>query len=83
MALAGRNSGVRCSELLSIASETAALDLDLACTLRLLEFDNKREYERLQGFKNAVKEAVAELFGGKSNDPENDDDLELSEDDIL
>lgn len=74
---------MRCSELLGVDHELAALDLDLACSLRLLEFDNKREYERLQGFKNAVKEAVAELFGGKSNDPENDDEPELSENDVL
>lgn len=74
---------MRCSDLLGVASETAALDLDLACSLRLLEFDNKREFERLRGFKNAVKEAVAELLSGKSNDAENDDIPEISENDIL
>jgi hypothetical protein len=52
--------------------------------MRLLEFENKRELERLKSFKLAVKSAVAELFGAASNESENDDsDGEINEEDVL
>lgn len=84
IALSGRDSGMRCSQLIGITAETAALDFDLACSYRLLAFENKREFARLKAFKQMMKEAVGELFGAKP--PEADDDGEwptLSEDDIL
>lgn len=61
--MAGRDTGSRPSEIFGIESELAALDFDLACTQRLLQFDNKREFDRLKAFKEAIKEAIGELLG--------------------
>lgn len=40
VALTARNSGCRASELIEIHNPIAALDFDMACSLRLIEFDN-------------------------------------------
>ena len=45
LGLAGRNSGTRPSRLVGIADPVVALDFDLACTDRLLGFDNERRQE--------------------------------------
>lgn len=75
---------MRCSDMLGIESEVTALSFDLACSERLLEFDNKREFERLKAFKNAIKEAVSEMFGNKPNETENDaENDDQNEDDLL
>jgi len=70
--------------MLSVSvGEAAALDFDLACTQRLLQFENKREYQRLKAFKQMVKEAVNELFGGASPTDDELDGPVFSEDDIV
>lgn len=76
MALTARDSASRASQIAGITSETAALDFDLACSMRLLQFENKREHDRMKAFKYAVIEAVAELFGGKSSDTTGDDEID-------
>jgi hypothetical protein len=48
ISLTARNSGQRASKLLGIEGEVCALNFDLACTLRLLRFDNERENERFK-----------------------------------
>lgn len=45
LALTARNSGVRASSLLALRSPVSALDFDLACTLRLLRWDNERRHD--------------------------------------
>jgi hypothetical protein len=74
--------------MIGIESELAALDFDLACAMRLLRFDNQREFDRLKAFKLVIKEAFAEtlgaLFGVAPTGGENGDEpAELSEDDVL
>lgn len=60
------------------------MDFDLTCSMRLLEFENKRELERLKSFKNAIKAAVSELFGAAPSESEDDDsDGEINENDVL
>ena len=60
LALAARNSGERPSRLLGIRGEVCALDFDLACTLRLLRFDNERELARFK--------TLAAMFGAAEDD---------------
>lgn len=45
LALAARNSGSRVSALLGVRSEVAALDLDLAASIRLQQWENERRDE--------------------------------------
>lgn len=56
LALTGRNTGQRPSGLIGIEDDVAALDLDLACTLRLMRWDNERRKEDF--------EALAVMLGG-------------------
>lgn len=44
----GRSFHKAPSEILKIRDEVCALDFDLACTLRLLRFDNERELDRFK-----------------------------------
>lgn len=81
LALAARDSGRAASEILGIKSPSVALDLDLACSMRLLTFDNDREIDRQKLFKQSVKEAVAELLGLKPADA--DTEIDISEDDYV
>lgn len=74
---------MRCSDLIGIGSETAALDFDLTCSMRLLRFDNKREHDRLKAFKGAIKQAVAELFGAAPPDDDSDPETEENEADLV
>lgn len=83
-----RNAGKRPSEILKIKSETAALDFDVTCTLRLATFENQREVDRLEAsgkmMEYAVSKALAVMLGGKV--PDDDDDSEggpVSEEDVL
>lgn len=84
VALAARVSGTRCSALLGIESEVTALSFDLACSDALIEFENKRDFERAKLAKEMMKEAIGEaLLGVKPpdrNEVENDD---IDEDDVL
>lgn len=80
MAITGRAFGVRCSELIGVESPTAALDFDLTCALRLMQYENDREQARFEMFKAATKISIGEMLGLiKPEEPE----AELSEDDIL
>lgn len=45
LALAARNSGTRASAMLGVQSEVAALDLDLAASVRLQQWENERRDE--------------------------------------
>jgi hypothetical protein len=58
-----------------------ALDFDLACSYRLMEYDNQRELERFKAHREAVKQAISEAFMGtvRTDDsgPIFDDDDEL------
>lgn len=45
--------------------EQVALDLDLACSLRLRRFDNERDAERWK----VLLKAVAAMFGANIDDP--------------
>lgn len=95
LALTARDYGCRPSAIIGLDPALAiSLDLDAACSYSLLEFDNKREYERLGAFahvmKLAVSEAVSEVLDGNQRDgittlfsPEKTSEKELSEDDIL
>lgn len=86
IALVGRDSGQRCSKLIGIHGETAALDLDLSCSIRLLEFDNKREHTRMKYFKQMMKEAIAEVILGvkpPANESDPDIDQDIPEDDYV
>lgn len=84
VALAGRDSSTRCSDLIGIESEVTALSFDLACSEKLLEFENKRDFERAKLAKEMMKEAIGEALLGvkppERNEPENDD---INEDDVL
>lgn len=82
--MTGRDAGTRCSQLLGVRSRNAALQLDLACSMRLVEFENKRTITFLKGFKAMFIEAVAEVLGAKPADTENDDDdPEFEDKDVL
>lgn len=75
---------MRCSQLLGIRGETAALDLDLACAMRLLQFENRRDEARLKATKLMMREAILEALGGtKSDDDGVPDQEDFAEDDIL
>lgn len=74
---------MRCSEMIGVESPTAALDFDLTCALRLLQFDNDREHARLKLFKDAMKVAIAEVFLGLKPDENDDSDGDISDDDLL
>jgi hypothetical protein len=84
--------GTRASRLLNLDQfSSSALALDLACTKRLLDFENEKERLRLKAqriiFKQAMKEAIAEtLFNAQppSDDDEDDEsETQPSEDDVL
>jgi hypothetical protein len=87
LALAGRDAGVRCSEIIGVSSRLAAIDFDLACAYRLLQYENQREMDRLKAFKvvmrSAVMEAVGVLFGGQELKDDDDENADLSDDDVL
>ena len=83
LALAGRDSGTRCSELIGVSDPPTALDLDLTCSFRLQQYENKRDFERLKAFKEAVKEVIGEILGDKPSAASSDTESEISEDDIL
>lgn len=48
LGLAARDAGSRASELLDLSPGPIALDFDLAVSLRLLEYDNRRERDRFR-----------------------------------
>lgn len=82
--LTARDAGVRPSTLIEIESRTLSLDFDLACTNCVLEFENKREIDRLKMSKNMMIEAIGIALGTiKPPEPEDDQEQELSEDDVL
>lgn len=83
--MTARDAGVRPSTLIEIESRTLSLDFDLACTNCVLEFENKREIDRLKMSKNMMIEAIGIALGTIKPEPEQDDDenIELSEDDVL
>lgn len=60
VALAARDSGSRPSDLLEIDNPTTALNFDIACSLRLLQFENEREQERFK--------TLAALLGAEIKD---------------
>lgn len=63
--MAARNGGKLASELAGINDENAALDFDLACTIRL----NAYEMERDQMRAKLTAYEVSKLFGdGESSD---------------
>jgi hypothetical protein len=94
LALAARDSGTRASRLLNVdQTSSAALSLDLACTQRLLEWENEREFRRLKLnrklMRSAVSEAIAVALGQDIPPDIDDDDLDgtepgtVNEDDLL
>lgn len=84
LALTGRDAGERCSVLIGVESPTLALNLDLACSHRLVRFENKREFDRLKAFKQMMKQAIAEaIFGAKPPEENDPDPEEIDEDDVL
>lgn len=62
LSIAARNSGKRPSELAGVTDEFAALDFDVACTVRLNHYD--ADCREQQAILIAAK--VGELFGGRS-----------------
>lgn len=95
--MTARDFGCRPSEIAGIEPHlAAAFDLDASCSYALLEFDNKRDFDRLGSFgrimKLAVTEAIHEALGGDPQDafsklfpttiePASED--EISEDDLM
>lgn len=66
VALAARDSGSRPSDLLEIETSLTALNFDIACSLRLMQFENEREQERFK--------TLAALLGAEvNNTPELDE----------
>lgn len=63
LALTARNAGARASELVGIEDPLVALDFDLACTLRLLQFDNDMHEAQA---KRIAYETVKMAFGDGS-----------------
>ncbi len=61
LALTARNAGIRASKLVEIENAVAALDFDLACTLRLMHFDNEVAEANA---KRIAFEAAQMMFGG-------------------
>jgi hypothetical protein len=87
-----RETGTRASRLLNIdQSSSAALSLDLACSNRLLMFDNEKERLRFKATKALMKIAMMEaineaIFGGQApldDDDDEPDNVPLADDDIL
>lgn len=63
--MAARNGAVRASEFAGIRCENAAFDFDLACTVRLNQWDLERD-ERLA---KLIAYEVSKLFGsGEESD---------------
>jgi hypothetical protein len=60
LALAGRSGGQRPSSLLKIKSGVVALDFDLACALRLLQFDR----EMMQESAKLIAYEAGKIFVG-------------------
>lgn len=77
LAQTGKDFGCRPSDLIGVDDETLALNFDLACSNRLLQFENKRDYKRLESLIKSLYVMVAGFFGQtvKSDDisdPETD-----------
>jgi len=64
LALAARNGASRPSQLAGIEDETLALDFDLACTVRLNQFDGDQDKLRAK----LVAEYCIRAFNGDSLD---------------
>lgn len=65
--MAARDGGVRSSEMAGIQDETAALDFDLACAIRLNQYSIERDELRAK----LIAYEVSKLFG--SSDADDDD----------
>lgn len=84
--------GVRASSLLNLdQTSTIAFSFDLACSKRLLDFENEKERMRFKTmrsiFKLAMKEAINEaIFGAQppiDDDEDDEPETQISENDIL
>lgn len=60
LALTAKNAGARPSSLVQIADPLVALDFDLACTLRLMEFETRTMEAQA---KRIAYETVSLAFG--------------------
>lgn len=73
---------VRPSDLLDIADKTDALDFDFACNLRMLNYENEKEFGRLKIYKIQFKNALSEWWNNQPDsletigNPAADDDDE-------
>lgn len=90
LALAARTFSCRPSELICVdPSSSAALSFDLACSYRLVVFDNERDYARLKVQRRMLRTAVFEAVAlhwikdYKPPDDEESEDAEPPEDDLL
>ena len=55
LALTAKNSGTRASVLVGIEDDVAALDFDLACTLRLQIYENERANAKIERSESFLK----------------------------
>ncbi len=68
--MAARHGGKLASELAGIQCPTAALDFDLACTIRLNAWDMERDKTKAK----LIAYEVSKMFGDGQNDDESGGD---------
>lgn len=72
IAMMAKNGGIRASRLIEIESEILALDFDLACSISLIENENKLDNIRIKEAARAIAFMVGKMLGGQELDfPDN------------
>jgi hypothetical protein len=65
MAITAKNSGCRASNLAGLPSDSiAALEFDLGCSLKLLQWENECQRKQMEAFYRIIYIATNKAFAG-------------------